>query len=77
MTIKTPREDFFDKVLKMLGKKRALYLPNAFDREDLYIQVRARKEPFLKALLRPRNSPLPKGWIYMDDFLNNLNSRLL
>jgi len=60
MTIRVPQEDFFDKILKKLGKKRRIIFPENIDKiyekYGPYTQVRAKKESILRALLRKKTS---------------------
>ncbi len=53
-----------DKVLALLGKRRAVQIPTTTIRAEHY---RARRESFLSALLRSGSRPLPKGWSYFDE----------
>jgi len=68
MTVKVPEKNMVDKMLGILGKRCAVYIPNLEKREP-YVYAQARKEPVLRALLRPRNAPLPDGWVYIDDLI--------
>jgi len=72
MTIKIHKKNVLDLILVAFGKKRAILLPNDiafnYSRDDSrYVYCDAQKEPFLKALLRSSNTPLPDGWIYIDE----------
>lgn len=62
MTIRVPQEDFFDKILKKLGKKRRIVFPENIDeiykRFGPHVQIYAKKESFFKALLRPKTSEI-------------------
>ena len=65
MTFRIPEENFADKILSVLGKKRALWIPeDVYKRFGQYVIVQARKESFWRALFRPQNQELPKGWFY-------------
>ena len=70
MTIKIPEKSLGDRILVALGKNRAVFLPKNIGINDdaRYVYAQARKEPFLKALLRSKNKQLPDGWIYIDEF---------
>ncbi|MEA3332185.1 MAG: hypothetical protein U9Q58_01120 [Pseudomonadota bacterium] len=70
MTIKIPEKSLADQILAALGKKRAVFLPKnvAINVDHRYIYAQARKESFLKALLRPKNNQPPDGWVYTDKF---------
>ncbi len=64
MTVYIPRENLFDKILHMLGKRRAIKIPEgARDLSNTYVQYMAGRELFISALLRPKNSPPPKGYV--------------
>jgi hypothetical protein len=60
MTIRVPQENIFDKILKKLGKKRRIILPENIDKiyekYGPYTQICAKKERFIKALLRTKTS---------------------
>lgn len=65
MTIRILKENFTDKFLAMMGKKRALWIPtNVYERLGPYVIVQARKESFWQALTRPKNQKPPVGWFY-------------
>ena len=75
MTIKIPEKNLGDRILGILGKNRAIYLPNNITTNDVdaghYVYAQAQKETFLKALLRPPNKPLADGLIYIDELEND------
>jgi len=56
VTIKIPPENIFDKILKLLGKQRAVIFPSGaeeiYKQHGPYVQIKARKENFFKALFR-------------------------
>lgn len=56
MTIKIPPENIFDKILKLLGKERAIIFPSGaeeiYKHNGPYVQIKARKENFFKVLFR-------------------------
>ncbi len=58
-TIRLPEMSPLDKVLLLLGKRRGIIIPPVPEGMDAIVM--ARKEPFLRALLRARSSPLPEG----------------
>ena len=60
-----------DKLLEVLGKRRAVFLPDTSKGLGPYTYVQAKKESFLKALLRPKDLPLADGWIYVDDLVSS------
>jgi len=70
MTVKIPRSNMMDKLLATLGKRRAVFIPDLKKELGPYVNVNARKEPFLQALLRPQNASLPDGWVYVDDLVS-------
>lgn len=56
MTIRVPRENFLDKILKFLGKERKVIIPKNVDEiykeKGPYVQIQAEREGFLKSLFR-------------------------
>ncbi len=66
MTIRLPRPTTGDKILHMMGKRRAVYLPPGKPQLGPYVTTMAQQESFLKALLRNKNATLPEGWVYLD-----------
>jgi len=56
MTIRIPSENFLDKVLKLLGKERQVIMPaeagKIYKDKGPYVQIKARREGFFKALFR-------------------------
>ena len=65
MTFKIPEGTFADKLLAMMGKKRAVWIPpDVYKRFGTYVIVQAKKEPFWKALARSRDQEPPEGWFY-------------
>lgn len=67
MTVKIPGKSPADKLLAAVGKRRAVYVPTSEKELGPYAYAQARKEPFFRALLRPRNATPPNGWIYVDN----------
>ncbi|HRT71057.1 MAG TPA: hypothetical protein P5308_06835 [Syntrophales bacterium] len=68
MTVELPKPTFGDKVLDMMGKKRAVFVPKDVYREyGPHAYAKASKESFLRALLRPKGADPPEGWVYLDD----------
>jgi hypothetical protein len=69
MTIKIPKPSIADKIRKLMGKKRGVILPSG-EHEKLgpYTYSVAKKESFLKALLRPADEPLPNGMVDVHTF---------
>jgi hypothetical protein len=67
MTIEIPKSNLGDRILKRLGKKRAVMIPtDAENRFGPYVFATALKEPFLTALFRPRGKKPNAGWVYID-----------
>ena len=56
MTIRTPPENFLDKVLKLFGKERRVIMPTEagkiYDEKGHCVQIKARREGFFKTLFR-------------------------
>ena len=56
MTIRTPPENFLDKVLKLFGKERRVIMPaeagKIYNEKGPYVQIKAKREGFFKALFR-------------------------
>jgi hypothetical protein len=67
MTIRFPMRTFGDRILSSVGKRRAVFIPLVvLGKYGIYA---ATKEPFLRALVRPRNQAPPEGWFYTDDIM--------
>jgi hypothetical protein len=64
MTIEIQQPNVFDYILKIFGKKRAVYVPANPHKHGYYV---AKRENFFQALFRSTAKPLPNGWYYMDD----------
>jgi hypothetical protein len=70
MTIEMPKTTFVDRLLALIGKKRAVRIPfEAYDKLGPYVYLRVLKEPFWRALVRPKNQDPPEGWIYPDHII--------
>jgi len=68
MTIALPKPNLGDRILFWMGKRRAIHIPmEVYKTHGPYVYAQARRESFIRALLRPGNMPPPAGWIYMDD----------
>jgi len=64
VTYRMPPEDLGDRILRKLGKRRAVFFPRAgISAIDSHSNVWLEKESFWKALLRPSSAPLPEGWV--------------
>jgi hypothetical protein len=73
MTIKIPPMSVADRILRNLGKRRALIFPvGAYEKFGPYVIARAKKEHFLKALLRPKSKQLPPGSVDLFSFCEGL-----
>ena len=75
MTIIFSEPTFGDKLLAVMGKKRAIFIPDIYGRFGKYAYGRAVKEPFLRALTRPKNQDLEKGWFYQDEMMPQMNEK--
>ena len=78
MTIRLPNPNIFDRILKLLGKKRGVILPAGnYEKFGQYAYVKASKESFWRALLRSGGEDLPDGYIdlsQIEDFRKEINS---
>lgn len=75
MTIIFSEPTFGDKLLTVMGKKRAVFIPDIYSRFGKYAYGRAVKEPFLRALTRPKNQDLEGGWFYQDEIMPQENRK--
>jgi hypothetical protein len=75
MTIIFSEPTFGDKLLAVMGKKRAVFIPDIYSRFGKYAYGRAVKESFLEALIRPKNQELEKGWFYQDEIMPQMNGK--
>ncbi len=73
MTIIFSEPTFGDKLLAVMGKKRAVFIPDIYSRFGKYAYGRAVKESFLEALIRSKNQDLEKGWFYQDEIMPPIN----
>ncbi len=64
MLIRPP--NWADHLLAVFGKRRAVFVGNSlqFPPPSPHGFQYAPQESFLKALLRPKDKPLPEGWVY-------------
>ena len=75
MTIKLPKTTFADKLLALIGKRRAVRMPfEVYEKLGPYVYAQAVKESFWRALLRPKNQDPPEGWVYLDQIIPGENS---
>jgi hypothetical protein len=67
MTYKILNENFADKILALLGKKRAVRIPTeAYEKLGPYVYAKTGGESFWRALFRPKKQNPPAGWIYVE-----------
>ena len=67
MTIELPKTTFADKLLALIGKKRAVRFPfEVYEKFGEYVYAVAQKESFCRALFRPKSHAPPEGWVYPD-----------
>ena len=65
MTFKIPKENFADRLLALIGKKRAIRIPTeAYKKYGPYAYAKTERESFWRALFRSKNHNPPAGWIY-------------
>jgi hypothetical protein len=64
MTVRIQPSGLADRILALLGKRRAVFLPPMEAPFGYYI---ARREGFFRALRRPRGAPPPTGWVYWNE----------
>jgi len=65
MTYRIPEATFADKLLALVGKRRAIWIPaDVYKRFGPYVYVEARKESFWRALFRRKNQVPPEEWFY-------------
>ncbi len=65
MTIRFPEPTLGNKILSVIGKKRALWIPkDVYKQFGPYVIVQARKESFWRALFSPKDQEPPEGWFY-------------
>ena len=77
MTIRLPEPDVFDRILRLLGKKRAVYIPSNVDKEfGPYSIIVGKKESFIKALICSKDRILSDGWVYLEDLNVNTEIRI-
>ena len=75
MTIIFSEPTLGDKLLAVMGKKRAVFIPDIYSRFGKYAYGRAVKESFLEALIRPKNQELEKGWFYQHEIMPRMNGK--
>jgi len=73
MTIIFSEPTFGDKLLAVMRKKRAVFIPDIYSRFGKYAYGRAVKESFLEALIRPKYQRLEEGWFYQDEIMPPIN----
>ncbi len=65
MTIRIPKMNIVDRLLAIVGKRRAVYIPEDTTQKP-YGVFKARKESLIRTVLRSKNETLPAGWYYLD-----------
>lgn len=76
MTVKLAEPNVFDKFLRLLGKKRGVFVPeNTNGSYGQYGYATGKKENFLKAFLRPAGEKLPDGFIDIFECRNSTEIR--
>ena len=69
MTDKLPEPNVLDKLLHILGIRRAVIVPSeAYEKYGQYVYVKGKKESFWKALLRPKGTELSEGSLDLFDY---------
>jgi len=64
MTLKFPKPNFLDQMLRLIGKKRGIIFPSdSFNKHGKYVSFFAKKESFFVALFRPTGRELSEGRI--------------
>jgi hypothetical protein len=65
MTYRIPKKTLTDKLLSLIGKQRAIYLPpDVYKRFGPYVIVQPQIESIWRALFRPKKQEPPEGWFY-------------
>ena len=68
MTTLIPKQTLGDRILGWFGKHRAYRFPRGmYAKHGPHAIGMAGKEPFLRALLRPKGTPPPAGWFTLED----------
>jgi len=75
MTIVFPKPSAGDKILALLGKRRAIFIPDIYNKFGIYAYGRAVKEPFLHALTRNSGKELAAGWFFLDEIMPQVNDK--
>lgn len=71
MTVKLPRPNLIDWLLRAIGKKRGVIIPmKTYEINRQHIYAVGMKECVLKALLRPSGESLPDGLIDIFEYSN-------
>jgi hypothetical protein len=74
MTIELPKTTFADRLLALIGKRRAVRMPyEVYGKLGPYVYAKAEKESFWRALVRPKDQDPPKDWIYPDQIIPGEN----
>ncbi len=75
MTIQLPTKSTGDHILKMLGRKRAVYCRANYKALGPYAYFGTRKEPFLLALFSRRDRVLKPGWLFLNDWMFDVDEQ--
>jgi len=76
MTVKLPEPNVFDKLLRLLGKKRGVFVPEISNSSyGQYGYAAGKKENLLMAFFRPAGEKLPNGFIDIFDCRNSTEIR--
>jgi hypothetical protein len=64
-----------DRILRVMGKRRGIVIPTEIHKKfGPYVHSTAVRESFWKALLRPKDAPLPKGVIDWEEFIKEFRN---
>jgi hypothetical protein len=66
-TMRFPQPSLGDKLLALLGKRRAVRIPPLDASLGPYVSAVFQRERFWRALVRGRESSPPEGWAYPED----------
>jgi hypothetical protein len=76
MTLRIPKQNFADRLLISLGKKRGVIVPADIQGKfGPYAFEQAKRESFWKALFRQKGMPLPKGVLDWEEFVREVEKR--
>jgi len=75
MTLELPKISIGDRVLKALGRKRAVCCKMNYEKLGHYAFFGARKESLLAALFASRDRELKPGWMYLEDLCSEIQQK--